>query len=91
MNAINNFAQSAERAAQNRQGSILARMVSLRDDHVYNRSLFANSNFELIIEDNVSSPLHEILIGHLKCVKVSSDSYVLSVDCYIDDFLFRLS
>lgn len=71
MNIIG-FCQNIERSAYERRGSTLAHLLSLRDDHIYNRNLFINNNAEIAIDDNVSNPLNEVVISHLKCLKVSS-------------------
>lgn len=69
MNVVG-FCQSVENAAQGRHGGLLSRFISLRDDHVFNRNLIFNSNLENVVDDNVSNPLNEVVISHLKCVKV---------------------
>lgn len=70
MNVVG-FCRNIENVAQERHGSLLARFLSLRDDHVFNKNLVYNSILENVVDDNISNPLSEILIAHLKCVKVT--------------------
>ncbi|XP_077300020.1 PCI domain-containing protein 2 isoform X2 [Arctopsyche grandis] len=76
MNIIG-FCQSIEKAAHERRGSILARLLSLRDDHIYNRNLTINSNVENVIDDNISNPLNEVVISHLRCLKSLNDKKIM--------------
>lgn len=70
MGTLNQYLQFIERTFRTCQGSIFARLLSLRDDHVINKNLLVY-DIERVVEDNISSPLDEILIAHLKCAKVS--------------------
>lgn len=67
---LNQYIQFVERVFRTSQGSILARLLSLRDDHVGNRNL-RSGDIATHIEENCVAPLDEIITAHLLCVKVS--------------------
>lgn len=66
---LNQYIQYVERAFRTAQGNILARLLSLRDDHVGNRNL-RSSDIATLVDGNCAAPLDEIIIYHLLCVKV---------------------
>ncbi|XP_049870191.1 PCI domain-containing protein 2 homolog [Pectinophora gossypiella] len=65
---VNQYIQFVERVYRTGQGNILAKLVSLRDDHVANRNL-RSSDIAALVEGNCVSPLDELIITHLSCVK----------------------
>lgn len=65
---LNQYIQFVERAFRTCQGGILARLLSLRDDHVANRNL-RSSDIATLVLGNCVEPLDEIIITHLLCVK----------------------
>ncbi|KAL0832953.1 hypothetical protein ABMA28_001088 [Loxostege sticticalis] len=65
---INQYIQFVERVFRTCQGETLARLVSLRDEHVGNRNL-RSSDIATLVEGNCVAPLDEIIIAHLSCVK----------------------
>ncbi|KAJ2951987.1 hypothetical protein O0L34_g4250 [Tuta absoluta] len=65
---LNQYIQFVERVFRTGQGTILARLVSLRDDHVGNRNL-RSSDIATLVEGNCMAPLDELIITHLLCVK----------------------
>lgn len=72
---LNQYIQLIERVFRTAQSNTLSRLLSLRDDHVYNKNLLS-SNVELLIEGNCIPALEEILIAHLLCVKaLQSNDY----------------
>lgn len=82
---INQYIQFVERVFRTCQGETLARLVSLRDEHVGNRNL-RSSDIATLVEGNCVAPLDEIIIAHLSCVKVSTKStekVLFSVDLCI--------
>ncbi|GBP47680.1 PCI domain-containing protein 2 homolog [Eumeta japonica] len=50
------------------QGDILARLLSLRDEHVANRNLLS-CDIVALVDGNCMAPVDEIVIAHLLCVK----------------------
>lgn len=69
---LNQYIQFVERMFRTSQGNILSRLLSLRDEHVLNRNLSGSSDIASLVEGNCVSPLDEIIITHMLCVKVSS-------------------
>ncbi|XP_053603386.1 PCI domain-containing protein 2 homolog [Plodia interpunctella] len=65
---LNQYIQMVERVFRTSQGIMLARLLSLRDEHVGNRQL-RSSDIATIVEGNCLAPLDEIIIAHLLCVK----------------------
>ncbi|KOB64327.1 PCI domain-containing protein 2-like protein [Operophtera brumata] len=65
---LNQYIQAVERTFRTSQGITLSRLLSLRDDHVGNRSL-RSSDIASLVEGNCVAPLDEIIIAHLLCVK----------------------
>ncbi|CAG9795111.1 unnamed protein product [Diatraea saccharalis] len=65
---LNQYIQFVERAFRTGQGTVLSRLLSLRDDHVGNRSL-RSSDIATLVEGNCVEPLDEIIIAHLLCAK----------------------
>lgn len=66
---MNHYIQFVERVFRTGQGSTLAKLLSLRDEHVANRNL-RSSDIASLVEGNCVQPLDEIIIYHLSCVKV---------------------
>lgn len=66
---LNQYTQFVERMYRTSQGIILSRLLSLRDEHVLNKNLSASSDIAMLVEGNCVSPLDEIIIAHLLCVK----------------------
>lgn len=67
---LNQYIQLVERVYRTGQGDILARLLSLKDEHVGNRNL-RSSNIASLVDGNCVAPLDEIIIYHLLCVKVA--------------------
>lgn len=67
--SLNQYIQLIERVFRTFQGSILSRLLSLRDEHVGNRNL-RSSDIATLVEGNCVAPLDEIIIAHLLCVRV---------------------
>ncbi|KAI8424505.1 hypothetical protein MSG28_002968 [Choristoneura fumiferana] len=65
---LNQYIQHVERAFRTAQGDVLARLFSLRDDHVGNRSL-RSSDIATLVDGNCVAPLDDIVIAHLLCVR----------------------
>ncbi|CAK1599012.1 unnamed protein product [Parnassius mnemosyne] len=65
---LNQYIQFVERVYRTSQGNILARLLSLRDEHVGNRNL-RSSDIATLVEGNCIAPLDEMIICHLQCVK----------------------
>ncbi|CAD0197514.1 unnamed protein product [Chrysodeixis includens] len=65
---LNQYIQFVERMFRTSQGNILARLLSLRDDHVANRNLLS-SDIASLVEGNCDIILDEMIISHLLCVK----------------------
>ncbi|KAJ8733340.1 hypothetical protein PYW08_001638 [Mythimna loreyi] len=66
--SLNQYIQFVERMFRTSQGNLLARLLSLRDEHVANRNL-RSSDIATLVEGNCLAPLDEIIISHLLCVK----------------------
>lgn len=66
---LNQYIQLVERMFRTGQGDVLARLLSLRDEHVANRNL-RSSDIGSLVKGNCIAPLDEIIIYHLQCVKV---------------------
>ncbi|CAB3258946.1 unnamed protein product [Arctia plantaginis] len=66
---LNQYIQFVERMYRTSQGNILSRLLSLRDEHVLNRNLSGSSDIASLVEGNCVSPLDEIIITHMLCVK----------------------
>lgn len=66
---LNQYIQFVERVFRTSQGTILARLLSLRDEHVANKNL-RSSDIATLVDGNCVAPVDEIIIGHLLCVKV---------------------
>ncbi|CAB3257834.1 unnamed protein product [Arctia plantaginis] len=66
---LNQYIQFVERMFRTSQGIILSRLLSLRDEHVLNRNLSGSSDIASLVEGNCVSPLDEIIITHILCVK----------------------
>ncbi|KPJ06019.1 PCI domain-containing protein 2-like [Papilio machaon] len=69
---LNQYIQLVERVYRTGQGDMLARLLSLRDEHVENRNL-RSSNIASLVDGNCIAPLDEIIIYHLLCVKALYD------------------
>ncbi|XP_013139114.1 PREDICTED: PCI domain-containing protein 2 homolog [Papilio polytes] len=69
---LNQYIQLVERVYRTGQGDILARLLSLKDEHVGNRNL-RSSNIASLVDGNCVAPLDEIIIYHLLCVKALHD------------------
>lgn len=67
---LNQYIQFVERVFRTGQGVILARLLSLRDEHVLNRNL-RSSDIASLVDGNCISPVDEMITAHLLCVKVS--------------------
>nr|XP_021188148.2 PCI domain-containing protein 2 homolog [Helicoverpa armigera] len=66
--SLNQYIQFVERMFRTSQGILLARLLSLRDEHVGNRNL-RSSDIASLVEGNCVAPLDEIIISHLLCVR----------------------
>lgn len=80
---LSQYIQLVERMYRTAQGKSLAKLFSLRDEHVANGSLLS-SDIVVLVEGNCVAPLDEIVIEHLLCVKVSVLSiihYVVNIHC----------
>ncbi|KAJ0178686.1 hypothetical protein K1T71_005461 [Dendrolimus kikuchii] len=65
---LNQYIQFVEHVYRTAQGDILSRLLSLRDEHIANKNL-RSSDIASLVEGNCISPLDEIIISHLLCVK----------------------
>ncbi|VVC96744.1 PCI domain-containing protein 2 homolog [Leptidea sinapis] len=65
---LNQYIQFVERMYRTCQGEHLARVLSLRDDHVNNVNL-RSSDIAMLVGGNCISPLDDIIIYHLLCVQ----------------------
>ncbi|CAG9135512.1 hypothetical protein JYU34_006314 [Plutella xylostella] len=66
--SLNQYIQYVERVYRTGQGNVLARLLSLRDDHVRNKNL-RSSDIASLVEGNCIAPLDEIIIAHLLTVE----------------------
>ncbi|XP_041970236.1 PCI domain-containing protein 2 homolog [Aricia agestis] len=66
--SLNQYIQFVERVYRTGQGNILARLLSLRDEHVANKNL-RSSDIASLVEGNCVAPLDEIVVCHLLCLK----------------------
>ncbi|XP_072930651.1 PCI domain-containing protein 2 homolog [Epargyreus clarus] len=62
------YVRKADRAYINRQGEMLGRLISLRDDHV-NEVMMATDSARLIEEECSTLDLTDVLIMHVECMK----------------------
>ncbi|XP_068631187.1 PCI domain-containing protein 2 homolog [Battus philenor] len=74
---LNQYIQLVERVFRTAQGNILARLLSLRDEHVGNRNL-RSSDIASLVEGNCIAPLDEIVTYHLLCIKALYDRDYIS-------------
>lgn len=75
---LNQYIQYVERMYRTAEGNMLARLLSLRDEHVGNRNLMS-SDIAILVEGNCVAPLDEIVIAHLLCVKVRLNNYFKNI------------
>lgn len=68
---LNQYIQCVERMFRTANGDNLARLLSLRDDHIYNKNL-RSSDIVSHVEGNCVAPLDEIIIYHLSCLQVNA-------------------
>ncbi|CAH4038218.1 unnamed protein product [Pieris brassicae] len=68
---LNQYIQYVERMFRTANGENLARLLSLRDDHINNKNL-RSSDIATLVEGNCVAPLDEIIIYHLCCVQALS-------------------
>ncbi|XP_004933693.1 PCI domain-containing protein 2 homolog [Bombyx mandarina] len=77
---LNQYIQCVERMYRTGQGNILSRLLSLRDEHVYNRNLLS-SDIATLVTGNCVAPLDELVIAHLSCLKaLYASDYIEAYD-----------